>query len=447
MDLLESQLTRALNSRMPTVTSTYTAGAGSATAAAPARAGRIASIDALRGLVMFAMIFVNDLADTPEGVVPPWMKHFHGKSGMTFVDMVFPAFLFIVGMSIPVALGGRLARGEPPWRTFIHVVTRTLSLLLIGILMVNETPSTARMGWSGTLWCALMYLSAILAFCDLSTGSKAPASGGRRKIFRNMTLILRAAGFAMLAWLALSFRGEDGHAIVSLQPFSIHTEWFGILGLIGWAYLMGGCVYLAFRNHRTALLGCAVLLMCLYPADHTGAFNGFWLSHYLGIGEMLGSHAAITLAGIILATILVTPDTASVHSRIRFAVLFIVGCVIAALLTHGLYGINKNEATPAWCLWACAITATLWLIFYLICDVQNISVVSRPLALAGQNVLLAYLMSELLPSAGELLHLDSGYEALAGTHLLSCVARSAGTGVVILCLATGLNRLGFRLKL
>ena len=55
---------------------------------------------------------------------------------MTFVDLVFPAFLFIAGMSIPFALGCANA-GEPLWKIVWHVVTRTCALLTIGILMVN----------------------------------------------------------------------------------------------------------------------------------------------------------------------------------------------------------------------------------------------------------------------------------------------------------------------
>src|SRR5436190_24046095 len=91
-------------------------------------AARVTSIDALRGLVMFAMIFVNDIASAPRDIVPWWMEHYHPEgNGMTFVDLVFPAFLFIVGMSIPFALGARIARGEPLWKTLLHVVTRTLS--------------------------------------------------------------------------------------------------------------------------------------------------------------------------------------------------------------------------------------------------------------------------------------------------------------------------------
>jgi predicted acyltransferase len=109
---------------------------------------RVVSIDALRGFVMFTMIFMNDLAGAGK-IVPDWMVHFSDRhkgsvSGMTFVDLVFPAFLFIVGMSIPIALTGRLAKGEPIWKLLLHVIVRTLLLLVIGILMVNGESHRSR---------------------------------------------------------------------------------------------------------------------------------------------------------------------------------------------------------------------------------------------------------------------------------------------------------------
>src|SRR3974390_1873346 len=156
---------------------------------------RITSVDALRGFVMFMMIFVNDLAGAGK-IAPGWMVHFsdrhRGGSGMTFVDLVFPAFLFIVGMSVPLALGGRLAKGEPVWKTFAHVIVRTLSLLLIGILMVHETPDTAALGWSGHLWCVLMYLSAMAAFCSISPVQS--KSGSMRVDWKPLTLSVRLIG-------------------------------------------------------------------------------------------------------------------------------------------------------------------------------------------------------------------------------------------------------------
>jgi heparan-alpha-glucosaminide N-acetyltransferase len=413
----------------------------------PAGSARITSIDALRGLVMFTMIFVNDLAGVSDRLVPAGMKHFHGKSGMTFVDLVFPAFLFIVGMSIPFGLGSRLRKGEPLGKVMLHVAVRTLSLLFIGILMVNETPSSEKMGWSGALWATLMYLAAILAFCSIIPPQQAAAAGNRQRTLRMISLGMRLFGLATLVFLAFAFRGEDGHRIFSLTPFSIHTEWYGILGLIGWAYLVGAMVFLILRGHRTGLLGCAVLLMCLYPADQHGAFNGFWLAHYVDIGATLGSQAAIAVAGLLLASVLVAPDTGTVWSRTRFTLLFIAGCAAAAWLLHGLYGINKNRATPSWCLWACAITAALWLLFYFLSDVSPFGSIARPFAVAGQNVFLAYLLSEMLPSAIDLLHLGSWYGGLAEHSLAHAVARSAGCAVVILCLTAALNRLGFRLKL
>jgi len=57
---------------------------------------------------------------------------------MTFVDLVFPAFLFIVGMSIPFALNSRLQIGQPLWKTLVHILTRALALLLVGVLMVER---------------------------------------------------------------------------------------------------------------------------------------------------------------------------------------------------------------------------------------------------------------------------------------------------------------------
>jgi heparan-alpha-glucosaminide N-acetyltransferase len=406
---------------------------------------RILSVDALRGFVMFMMIFVNDLAGAPATIVPPWMRHFHGKSGMTFVDLVFPAFLFIVGMSIPLALGRRVER-EPLAKTILHIISRTLSLLLIGIMMVNESPNAGAMGWSPTLWSVLLYGAAILAFCSITPKSRElnSASAGR---WRALSLILRVLSFATLAFLAFSFRGEHGERIITLSPLAIRTEWYGILGLIGWAYLVASVVFLVFREHRTAILGCVVLLLCLYPADRSGAFNSFWLAKYVGIGGTLGSQGSISVAGLLLGSILVAPDMGTFRSRLTFTLLFIAGFAAAALLTQGLYGIYKNSATPSWCLWSCAITATLWLGFYLVCDLREVPAVARPLAFAGANVLLAYLLSEMLPSALDLVGLGRWYDHIGQLGLSYAIARSAACGVLILALATGLNRLGFRIKI
>jgi predicted acyltransferase len=408
---------------------------------------RIQSIDALRGFVMFMMIFVNDLAGAGK-IVPDWMVHFsdrpHGGSGMTFVDLVFPAFLFMVGMSIPLALGGRLSKGQSPWQILLHVVIRALSLMVIGILMVHETPDAAALGWSGDWWCVLMYLSAMAAFCSMSP----PASAGEpcRRFWRILNLALRCAGFLALVWLALVFRGPQDQRIISLTPFSIDTSWYGILGLIGWAYLVASAVFLVFRQNRAAVLGCMALLMCLFVADRGGLFEGFWLNRIVGIGGTLGSLPAIAVGGLLLGSMITAPSFTSLGARTKFTLWFVAGCVAAALLLNRTYGISKNSATPSWCFWACAITATIWYGLHLLADVRQIKSISRPLVLAGQNVLLAYLISEMLPGLLNALGLGAGYDHFAAT-LPWAITRSIVCGVVVLVISTSLNRVGFRLKL
>ncbi len=278
--------------------------------------------------------------------------------------------------------------------------------------------------------------------------SGVPEEGeGRRKIYARVSLGLRLIGVAVLVYLAFAFRDAKGGRIIRLSPFHLRTEWYGILGLIGWAYLVACIAYVLFRENRVALLACVALLIGLYAADKHDAFEHFWLSKYVGIGEALGSHAAITVAGMLLASILITPETSGTWRRARFTLWFIGGFSAAALLTTPLWGISKNDATPAWCLFACAITAALWLVFYLLIDVLAPAWASRPLAYFGQNVLLAYLLSEGLGSWLKVTRLADWYDRLSEPAVRNAVGRSAGVAAVVLVVTAIINRVGVKVKL
>src|SRR5947207_11757103 len=126
--------------------------AGAQPAESRPETSRILSIDVLRGLTILVMMFVNDLAGVKG--VPPWMHHVHpsDSDGMTFVDVVFPAFLFIVGMSIPFAVGRRLERGERPAKVWGHIIGRAFGLLVIGFFMVNSETISKRGPLSPPVW-------------------------------------------------------------------------------------------------------------------------------------------------------------------------------------------------------------------------------------------------------------------------------------------------------
>ena len=102
----------------------------------PALMQRITSIDILRALTMVLMIFVNDLWSLKN--IPGWLEHVeHGVDGIGLSDVVFPAFLFIVGLSLPFAMENRRKKGDTEWQLVTHVLLRTIALLVMGVFLVT----------------------------------------------------------------------------------------------------------------------------------------------------------------------------------------------------------------------------------------------------------------------------------------------------------------------
>src|SRR5579859_1837786 len=92
---------------------------------------RLASIDAFRAITMLLMIFVNDLI--LDFNVPEWLEHAkEGEDRLGLADTVFPAFLFIVGLSIPLAIKAGRHRGDTPMAAIGHILRRSLALLVMG---------------------------------------------------------------------------------------------------------------------------------------------------------------------------------------------------------------------------------------------------------------------------------------------------------------------------
>src|SRR5215204_2117966 len=90
---------------------------------------RVASIDILRALTMILMIFVNDLWSLQS--IPEWLEHVErGVDGIGLADVVFPAFLFIVGLSLPFAIENRIKKGGTKLQLVQHVLIRTIALLV-----------------------------------------------------------------------------------------------------------------------------------------------------------------------------------------------------------------------------------------------------------------------------------------------------------------------------
>ena len=201
---------------------------------------RISSIDIMRGLTLFLMLFVNDLN---MHVAPSWLGHMKADyDGMGLADWVFPGFLFIVGMAIPFSFSKRFSNGQNLSEISRHILTRTVSLLIIGVLMLNSGRVDPELtGLSRNLWALLMYLGVFLTWNDYPNKDT--------NFFR--VISLRLAGIALLCFLVMKFKSGQPE-----NNGSLVTEWWGILGLIGWGYLISAFTYVLCRD---SILQTAVL--------------------------------------------------------------------------------------------------------------------------------------------------------------------------------------------
>lgn len=424
--------------------------------------GRIISVDVLRGLTILLMIFVNDLGRA----APSWMHHIRPSSadGMTLADVVFPAFLFIVGVSIPLAFERARAVGKPAGARFGHILIRTAGLLLMGVIVYNSEDSQTR---GQPLWGVLASIAIILAWCD------PPRENSAR---RTALTVARALGIAGLVVLLSLYRREPGTAEI---PFLgriegwvwMRTGWWGILGLIGWAYLTVAVLTLLLGRRREWLMGALAILILLHLAMTQGGLSARlddkpWLGgaarplavlaagvsridEYVSVANALGSLAAVTMAGCLLGTILRRDSDVATHrDRLSWATTFTVGLLLAGLVTDRFEGINKNAATPTWCLWSAALTCITWMFLYRVIDMAGYrgwSILVRP---AGANPLVAYFLHPIIVESLSLVGLDDlilKYKSSPNAWV--AIAGSIGMATVV-CAATGLlGRLGVRVRL
>lgn len=362
---------------------------------------RIESIDILRGITILVMIFVNDIAGVPG--TPGWMKHVpNGVDGMTFVDVVFPAFLFIVGMAMPFSLGARLEKVHDVLGVWKHILIRVFGLLVIGFYMVNSYGISSEGLLNSHLWVLLMYLSVIIIWNKADTGNN----------FLNNKLI-RYGAMLLLVILAFLYTGNQQVGLMQMRP-----QWWGILGLIGWAYLVASLIYIPFRNNQSAILGGMILLYFFYMADEAGLLSGYYLTReFFRSSYTLGSHAAIILGGVFLGNMLFQNRSKKDHAYImKWALGFSMALFTGGLLLHELkdihimFIISKNPGTVPWCLLSSAFTVWTWMIIYWLVDMKGYKSWATIVRPAGANPLFAYILAPLVMTCFSLLaYLADGF--------------------------------------
>lgn len=340
---------------------------------------RVRAIDILRGLTLFLMLFVNDLFSAG---APEWMAHTKGNyDGMGLADWVFPGFLFMVGISVPYAVLARRKKGDSDIKIFQHIVLRTASLLLIGVLILNGGRVNAELtGIPGLLWSGLLYTFIFLIWNLYPSNSP----------YKSLFLGLRIFGFIGLAYLMYIFRaGTSDHA----QWLEI--GWWGILGLIGWGYFAAATVFLIARDR----LIWVALLWLLFVVLNILSLKGM-MPHvpYVGniFGVILGGNVpSIVVAGLFTG-MLIRRFSADPKRLLSYMTLIGVLWLIAGFVLRNWFIISKIQGTPSWALICNAISILLLVLVYYFIDIKQYKKGVYVFEQAGGNSLTTYLAPDLI---------------------------------------------------
>ena len=352
--------------------------AGPAPAApAPAARERLVSLDVFRGLTVAGMLLVNDPGSWAH-IYPP-LEH-AAWHGWTPTDLIFPFFLFIVGITTELSLGARRARGADDGAIVRQVVRRGLLIFLFG-------------------------------------------------------LVLNA--FPFFQWGDI--RGVTDPSFVDRVAYRFeHLRVMGVLQRIGLAYLVAGLVTLRTTWRRQVGVIAALLLgywaaMALVAApptglpgwmvwDKPGTTVDAWLDRVLltpdhlwvgggglrdpeGLLSTLPAVASVMLGA--LAGRWIGQQRRPLAERLNG--LYAAGALgmAAGLVWHWVFPINKSLWTSSYALFtgalACVALATcMWLI-----DVHRVTGWTRPFVVYGTNPMLAFLGSGLMARLiYSMLHVD-----------------------------------------
>lgn len=342
---------------------------------------RIVSLDVFRGLTIAAMILVNNPGSWSHIYAPLRHAAWHG---WTIADLVFPFFLFIVGVSVAISLGRRLEAGAEKKPLYLKIIRRALILFALGLLL-NAFPSfeLSTLRIPGVLQrIAVCYLAAAVIFMNTSwKGQLAWAAGLLLAWWAAMEWMpvpgggagLYEKGTSLAAWIdGLVLEGHmwqstktwDPEGILSTIP-AVSTTLFGVLA---GQWLTGEG---APRVKATGLLaaggaatGIGALWNLLLPIN-----KNLWTSSY----SVFMAGLALIALGAIYYLVDVRGKRRWAQPALVFGMNAIAAFVLAGLVARLLYLVKVAGADGT------AMTLKSWIY-------QNLFLSW----LAGQNASLAY---------------------------------------------------------
>jgi predicted acyltransferase len=181
---------------------------------------------------------------------------------------------------------------------------------------------------------------------------------GERVMARFSPWILKGLGWAILLFLAITYSGGgDGGE----QWMRFH--WWGILGLIGWGYLVAALAYLLLGNKPLWLALVIAVLILMNINEFKTPFD------FTILLVVSASNHALVMCGVVLTSVMIRLKEQDrmnllVPSLLGFAAIL----MLFGFLTRPVWGISKIMATPSWTAICAGITVISFVGMYLLAD-------------------------------------------------------------------------------
>jgi len=370
---------------------------------------------------MLLMIFVNDASGV--GHLPSWIDHAKEyEDGMGFADTIFPCFLFIVGLSIPLAIKSRISKGDSTKQLFIYIITRSAALLIMGFYHVNLEEYNSHALLPHAVWEIIITLAFFLIWLDY------PDTMARGKKY-----ILQGIGLAALIAMAILYKGGSDDHIRGMQP-----SWWGILGIIGWSYIVCAIIYVLTKGKLNLLILVWVIFAALNIIYHTVIHGGLPV-----IGD--ADSVTLTMGGIVI-TSLYAHLVKIEKTQLVWGIFTALGVILISgglLIRPYAEGISKIRSTPAWVFICSGITILMFELFIYLVDIKGKINWFKAIRPAGTSTLTCYLIPYLQVSIFELLHINYPHFFNYG---IGGLIRSMATGFVIIAIVGLMEKKRLRLK-
>lgn len=360
---------------------------------------RLLSLDIFRGLTIAGMILVNNPGSWSTVYPPLLHAEWHG---ITPTDWVFPFFLFIVGVAIPLALGKRIERGDEEAAIIRKILSRVAIIFGLGLFLA-AFPHFGMTAEAGSLRTIHYLVLAVFMVSLFTREATAPESS-----------IKRVAG-----WIALGAIGVM--VIIGLFGYDFSRLRIpGVLQRIALVYGACSLLFLKVNWRMQAWIGLGLLLlywflMMVVPVPGIGPANlepttnlGAWFDNLLLKGHMYSQTKVWDPEGLLstlpaIVTGIIGMLTGSWVKTERDHFEKVAGMLVAGVLLLGIshiwdlnFPINKKIWTSSYVCYTGGVALLMLGVIYWLVDIHSYKKWGKPFLIYGTNALFVYVMSGLV---------------------------------------------------